>query len=157
MQSSTAAIALVRRERDGKTQWLARWSHDPDVFTFVGGHKADGESYRDCLICEVIEGLGLEPEADFVVADTPQSQLEYMGWADGTRQETAYTMELYSVQLTGDFAHDKIDSDADNRWLWETEIQNRETSDGKPISGTMNLLLELAGLLNTNQSDSNEM
>lgn len=146
MKSSTAAIALIRKEQDGQTRWLARWSIDSNSYHFLGGHKSEGESFRDCVICEVVEGLGLEPEADFVVADAPHSQLEYQGLSDGTPGETIHTMELYLVELTGDFSHDKIASDVANRWLLEAEIQAGTTTDGKPINGTMNLFWELAGL-----------
>lgn len=147
MRNSVAAIALIPREVDGHTEWLARWNRNWKAFSFVGGHKEVDETFRDCLIREVIEELGLEPDADFHVADSPQSHLEYVGWSDGARAETAYTMELYPVDLTGDFTHEKIDADPDNRWLTAAEIQSARTKDGRPISGTMALLLQMAGLL----------
>lgn len=147
MRNSVAAIALIQREIDGHTEWLARWNRNWNAFSFVGGHKEPGETFRDCLIREVIEELGLEPDADFHVAESPQSHLEYVGWSDGARAQTAYTMELYPVDLTGDFTHEKIDDDADNRWLSAQEIQSSRTQDGKAISGTMALLLQMAGQL----------
>lgn len=156
MPSSTVAIALIRREGQGHTQWLARWSRDSNAFNFVGGLKGEKESFRECVICEVIAGLGLEPEADFVVDDAPQSQLEYLGLIDGTYGGTTCKLELYPVELVGDFSHEKIESDAANRWLIEAEIQTGITKDGKPISGTMNLLLRLAGLLQTGSSDESD-
>ncbi len=65
----------------------------------------------------------------------------------GARAQTAYTMELYPVRLTGDFSVEKILGDGHNRWLHAEEIQAALTRDGKPISGAMALLLEMAGLL----------
>ena len=147
MRNFVAAIALIQRAARGQTLWLARWNGNGNAFSFVGGHKDGDESFRDCLIREVTEELGLEPDADFVVAEQAHSHLEYVAWSDGARAQTAYTMELYPLELTGDFAHEKIDSDPDNRWLGPSEIQATRTSDGKPISGTMALLLEMAGLL----------
>ena len=96
---------------------------------------------------EVAEELGLEPEVDFLVAAKPQSHLEYVAGSEGARAETAYTMELYPLALAGDFSQDKVDGDLDNRWLSLAEIQSAATSDGKPVSATMNLLLEMAGLI----------
>jgi len=147
MRDSVAAIALIRRETNGQTEWLARWNHNWNAFSFIGGHKSDDETFRECLIREVIEELGLEPDADFHVALAPQSHLEYVGWSDGARAETAYTMELYPLELVGDFTQEKIDHDPENRWLAPAEIQSARTLDGKPISGTMALLLQMAGLL----------
>jgi 8-oxo-dGTP pyrophosphatase MutT (NUDIX family) len=146
MRSSVAAIALIQRQDQGQTQWLARWNENGSAFNFVGGHKEEGESFRDCLIREVAEELGLEPEADFLVAEKAHSHLEYVGWSDGARAQTAYTMELYPLTLTGDFSHEKIAGDPDNRWLLPSEIRSARTKDGKVVSGTMALLLEMAGL-----------
>lgn len=147
MRNSVAAIALIQRDIQGHTHWLARWNRNWNAFSFVGGHKEPDETFRDCLIREVFEELGLEPDADFHVGDAPQSHLEYTGWSDGARAQTAYTMELYPVVLTGDFTHETIDHDPENRWLTAAEIQSARTQDGKPISGTMALLLQMAGLL----------
>jgi 8-oxo-dGTP pyrophosphatase MutT (NUDIX family) len=147
MQNSVAAIALIQREMNGQTQWLSRWNSSGKSFSFVGGHKSEGETFRECLIREVMEELGLEPEADFVVEAEAHSHLEYVAWSAGARGQTAYTMELYPLQLTGDFSHEKIASDADNRWLHASEIQSALTTDGKAVSGTMALLLEMAGLM----------
>jgi 8-oxo-dGTP pyrophosphatase MutT (NUDIX family) len=150
MRSSVAAIALIRRETGGQALWLARWNSNWNAFSFVGGHKEEDETFRECLIREVTEELGLEPDADFVVAEKAHSHLEYIGWSDGARAQTAYTMELYPLELTGDFSHEKIDSDPENRWLEPAEIQAYRTKDGKAVSGTMALLLEMAGLLEMN-------
>jgi len=153
MRNSIAAIALIWRELEGQTVWLARWNSARSAFSFVVGHKQAGETFRECLIREVREALGLEPGADFFVADQPHSHLEYIDWSEGARAETAYTMELYRVELTGDFACDKIAGDDNNRWLFPEEVQAAATQDGQPVSATMNLLLEMAGLLGGNDAD----
>ncbi len=147
MRNSVAAIALIQWQAGGQTKWLARWNDNWNAFSFVGGHKHPQESFRDCLLREVAEELGLEPEADFLIAEKAHSHLEYVAWSDGERAETAYTMELYTLELTGDFSHEKIDGDPANRWLDPAEIQSSRTTDGRPISGTMALLLQMAGLL----------
>ncbi len=147
MRNSVAAIALIHREVDGQKHWLARWNENWQAFSFIGGHKQREESFRECLLRLAQEDLGLEPEADFQVADEPHSHLEYTALAEGTRAKTAYTMELYPLTLHGDFSHEKIDSDEQNRWLHPAEIKTSSTNDGWTISGTMALLLEMAGLL----------
>ncbi len=153
MRNSVAAIALIQQEENNQTTWLSRWNPTWNGFSFVSGQQSNGESFRDCLIRELTEELGLEPDADFLVAQKPHSNWEYTAFADGTRVKTAFTMELYDVELTGDFSHDKIASDTDNRWLLPAEIQAAATTDGHPVSGTMALLLGMAGLLNTDSSN----
>ncbi len=149
MRNSVAALALIHREVDGQKQWLARWKKNwkSFSFSFIGGTRQDGESFRECLTRRVAEELGLVPEADFQVAEKPHAHLEYSALAEGSRAKTANTIELYSLTLQGDFCHEKIDGDADNRWLLPAEIKNSSTNDGRAISGTMALLLEMAGLL----------
>ena len=147
MRNSVAAIALIHRDLDGQKHWLARWNENWQAFSFIVGHKQKGESFRECLLRRVEEDLGLEPEADFQVAHKPHSHLEYTALAEGTRAKTAYTMELYPLTLRGDFAHETIDGDEWNRWLHPEEIKVSSTNDGWAVSGTMALLLEMAGLL----------
>lgn len=154
MRNSVAAIALIGREVEGKTVWLARWNRNSNAYSFVGGHKQPEESFRDCLIRHVCDVLGLEADADYLLAEKPHSHLEYVGWSEGPRAETAYTMELYELTLTGDFSLDKVDGDGKNRWLDPAEIQAASTKDGKPISATMNLLMQMAGLFDENPPDS---
>ena len=156
MRNSVAAIALIGREENGKRVWLARWNINGNAYSFVGGHKDPGESFRDCLIRRVGEELGLEADADFLLGEEPHSHLEYVGWSEGPRAQTAYTMELYEVTLTGDFSLDKIDSDNQNRWLEPGEIKSAATKDGQSVSATMNLLMEMAGLFDDNPPDSVE-
>ena len=146
MRNAVAAIALISREVNGQTVWLARWNPNGNAYSFVGGQKDREESFRDCLLRSVSEDLGLEPEAEFSISDEPQSHLEYVGYAEGPLSETAYTMELYEVALTGDFSLDKVDNDEENRWLEPGEIQTSTTNDGKPVSATMNLFMQMAGL-----------
>jgi len=50
-------------------------------------------------------------------------------------------MELFGVEL-GREACSKVESDADNRWLSEAEIQAGRTHDGRRVSPTMKRLQE---------------
>jgi len=50
-------------------------------------------------------------------------------------------MELFGVEL-GREACSKVESEADNHWLSEAEIQAKRTHDGRRVSPTMKRLRE---------------
>ena len=145
MRTSVAAVALIRRECEGRTLWLAQWNPHWYHYRFVGGHRLAGESFRQCLVREVAEELGLCEGTDYA-AIGPLAHLEYTAWSRSAKEETAYTIELFEVQLAGQAAGRKVDSKPSNRWLTEAEISNRRCEDGQKVSETMALLLRKAGL-----------
>ena len=98
------------------------------------------------MIREIGEELEIVAGQDFLVADQPLAHLDYTAWSDGARQETHYVMELFEVQLLGEAARQRVESDARNRWLTEQEIHEKRCSDGSPVSETMGLLLEAQGI-----------
>ena len=149
MRSSQAALALIRQQQDRQTLWLAQWNRNWQRYNFVGGHKRPEESFRECVVREVSEELGLRPDADFRAAVNPLAQLEYTAWSESARQETQYTMELFEVELLGDGSRQKVNGNPRNRWLTEVEIRGLRCGDGSRVSETMLLLLSKAGLLPT--------
>jgi len=145
MRTSVAAVALIRRQCEGRTLWLAQWNEHWQHYHFVGGHKRPGESFRECLVREMAEELHLREGADYV-ATGPVAHLEYTAWSRSTEVETAYTMELFEVRLAAEEARRKVDSDPSNRWLTEEEIAGQRCGDGQPASETMALLLRKSGV-----------
>jgi len=140
MRQSIASIALIRKTAAGRTLWLAQWNRNWQCFNLVGGHKHADETFRECMIREISEELGIAEHEDFEAAEHPAAHLEYTAWSEGAQQQTAYTMELFDVELL-DTAKQKVDSDPQNRWLDETEIRARAAKDGSKISPTMKRLL----------------
>jgi hypothetical protein len=145
MRRSEAAVALIRRERDGQTSWLAQWNPRWQAYHFVSGRRHPGESFRECLVREILEELHLGEGADYAVAAGPPRHLEYTAWSEGARAETRYTMELFEVVLADDQARQRVDADPRNRWLGEAEIRSRRCVDGKAVSATMGSLLSEVG------------
>ena len=144
MRESLAAAALIRREQDGRTLWLAQWNQRWQRYNFVAGHKEPGESFRACLLREVGEELGLAEGADFQVAAEPAARLQYTAWSDSAGTETTYTVELFAVRLTPD-AERHVAADPRNRWLSEDDIRSGRCADGALVSPTMALWLQGAG------------
>jgi 8-oxo-dGTP pyrophosphatase MutT (NUDIX family) len=145
MRESIASIAVIRRECQHQTLWLAQWSRSWQGFHFVGGHKHPDESFRECVIREVCEELQITAGVDFLVAEQPRARLDYTAWSKHAGQETHYVMQLFDVTLT-DSARQKVEADPQNRWVTTDEIRQQRCSDGQPISETMGLLLDMAGL-----------
>ena len=122
MRQSVASIALIRREANGQTQWLAQWNKAWKSFSFVGGHKRDDESFRECVVREIEEELGLREGQDVLVASAPLEHLEYTDVSRRTGEQTEYVIELFDVALIGDGAAPAIEANSANRWLSEMEI-----------------------------------
>jgi isopentenyldiphosphate isomerase len=152
MRQSVAAIALIRRKQGGRTLWLAQWNANWNAFALVGGHKWESETFRECAVREIAEELGLFEGADCLIADEPTAHLEYEAWSKAAQEETAYVMELFDIDLTGEGTRMKIDANPANRWLTEEEMQAQQTLDGKSVSQTMVRVLAQTGLLNVDES-----
>lgn len=145
MRQSIAAVALIRKSEERATLWLARWNRKWRCYSFVGGHKEPEETFRECVLREVGEELGLHENGDFTVAPQPVAHLEYAAWSESAQAETAYTIELFDADLTSDAARRRVNADAECRWLTEAEVRARQCSDGRPVSETMERLLDAGG------------
>lgn len=145
MRKSIASIALIRREAEGQTLWLAQWNEAWKSFSFVGGHKHDNESFRECVIREIAEELGLHEGQDVLVASAPLEHLEYTDISRRTGEQTEYVIELFDVALIGNRARSTIDANPANRWLSEAEIMAERCDDGPPVSPTPKRFLEQLG------------
>ena len=141
MRQSLAAVALIRREQEGQTVWLAQWNPRWQRYHFVSGHKQPDESFRQCMVRELAEELHVRESIDFRVAAEPLSHLEYTAWSESAQAETAYTMEAFEVELIGEMAQQTVHADPRNRWLTEPEIRGQYCRDGNPASPSMGLIL----------------
>jgi 8-oxo-dGTP pyrophosphatase MutT (NUDIX family) len=141
MRQSIASVALIRRQQDGQTLWLAQWNPRWQKYHFVSGHKQPDETFRQCMVRELGEELGLKEGIDFQLPVEPLAHLEYTAWSESAGAETAYTMELFDVELIGPAARQKVDADPQNGWLSDEEIHSERCEDGKPVSPSMQLIL----------------
>jgi 8-oxo-dGTP pyrophosphatase MutT (NUDIX family) len=140
MRQSEAAVALIRRSADGQTLWLAQWNPKWRRFHFVSGHRRHDETFWECLVREIAEELHLSDGTDYRVSADAPTHLEFVDYSESTQTQTRYIMELFSVELSSG-AHPKVESNPENRWLTEAEIQAEQTRDGQPVSATMKRLL----------------
>jgi 8-oxo-dGTP pyrophosphatase MutT (NUDIX family) len=140
---SEGAVALFQRIIDGQRQYLAQWNEKWRAFFFIGGHREESETFRECVVREIEEELEL-PASECRVATEPAHHLEYQARSQSANELTAYVMELFDAQLTA-WSLERVERNSQNRWLSQAEIQNLETEDARAVSPTMLLLLSMAG------------
>ena len=145
MRRSLAGLALMSRHTGSGRRWLARWNNKWECFHFAGGHKEPGETFRQCVIQEIIEELDLRRE-DFHVENEANFLAEFTAWSRSAKCETRYVMELFQTSL-GDNALCCINEDDMNRWLTDSEIRQERTVDGCRIGATTKMLLERCGVM----------
>jgi len=157
-RESRAAVALICRRKGNENQWLTRWNKNWQCYYFIGGHKLDGESYRECMMREIREELGIRREDGFTVSPEACARLEYAAHSKsaeaetdytvelfGVKAETEYEVELFDVRLVGEVERKKIQSKQAIRWLNEEEIRAGQCADGLPVSETMVRVLDHIG------------
>jgi 8-oxo-dGTP pyrophosphatase MutT (NUDIX family) len=148
MRQSVAALALIRRlGPSGEVEWLTNWNDKWAALNLVGGHQRPGESFRQCCAREVTEELGLTEDVDFQVASAPAAHLEYTAESKSSGTATAYTMELFAVELLTAAARARVAADPATAWVTGQEIRAGRAADGRAVSATVLHLLTRAGLL----------
>ena len=139
---SVAMITIL----DGRQHlWLGQWNDSWQAINFVGGHREHGESYRDCLIREITEELGLLLTRDFRIPAEPARAIEYTAVSRRTDEWTRYHLSLYSVALSAGVS-DRLSLNPRNHWLTEQQIDAMVTDTGIPISRTMKRVFDEARL-----------
>jgi ADP-ribose pyrophosphatase YjhB (NUDIX family) len=145
LRQSVAAFALIRRQRRGRPEWLAQWNPNWQSYNFVGGHKRNEETFRECVAREISEELQLQEHREFTVSRERAARLEYVDFSESAHEETAYTIELFEVRLSRIAMLRWIPAQDVNRWLTANEVIERATRDGRPIGRSMGRILERAG------------
>ena len=126
---------MITKEVNGETHYLAQWNDKWKAFFLVGGHRENGESYRECVVREVCEELDIQ-EDNFQVSPEAREQLEYCAISNRTKLLTNYRHHLFDVSLDTHLAEG-----SNNAWLSAEEVFRSETNDGRMISDTMQLLV----------------
>jgi len=145
LRRSEGGIALIQRTLAGKREWLAQWNENWQAFFFIGGHRHEKETFRECVIREIEEELGLSAQ-ECPVANLPAHHLEYRAVSRSANELTNYMMELFEAHPTQDGLK-KIARNTSNKWLDETEIRRLEAYDARAVSVSMMVILGLAKLI----------
>ena len=141
MRTSIAALAVIRRWCEGRPQWLVQWNQAWQCLALIGGHKHADESFRDCVVREAAEELHLVPGADFCAAAKPLARLEYTAWSARAQADTAYTVEMFDVELHHIAAERQVSADPCNRWITSEEVLSGRTTEGQSLSESLRRFL----------------
>jgi 8-oxo-dGTP pyrophosphatase MutT (NUDIX family) len=134
---SVAALALITRQEQGQTLFLVQWNIHWRALSLVGGQKRPEETFRDCLVREIGEELGLALGDDYQIGDQPPVRLEFEAFSEGAWELTSYIMEIIWVALKEDSALGKVAANPDTRWVSEAEILGGRCADSTRISPTL--------------------
>lgn len=156
LRQSTASVAIIRRERAKRKQWLLQWNKAWGRYFLVGGHAHVDEPPRetpiDCIHREVEEELGLARDTDFHAEPYQRAGEQvgmlppYRAWSTSKWQDTEYAISPFQIRLE-DIAYARIDGDMANRWVTKREILFERCADGRLISPTTRMILRLLGEL----------
>jgi 8-oxo-dGTP pyrophosphatase MutT (NUDIX family) len=145
MRISEAAFALITRvNAQGEAEYLTQWNEKWHAYSMIGGHREEGESFRECCIREVQEELGLVPGSDIHIADTPLRPAdEFTEFSQSTQVQTRYSFELFAVEKLSAASMVTVDANRQNRWLTEKEIRELNTKEGQPVAAQVVRVLSL--------------
>lgn len=133
MRHVSAAFAWIERETPAGPQWLAQWNRKWQAFNLIGGHVEPGETFRECLVREMIEELGIAAN-QFSVAPDRLARIEFEAFSMPAQEVTAYQMVVFRATILSEVAYQRIVGHPDNRWLSRDELTAARTNDGREIS-----------------------
>lgn len=133
MRESRGALARIARQAEGQTQWLVRWNHKWESFSLIGGHLEQDETYRECLLREIEEEIGLTEDA-LVASGDPAVELSYVAFSKRANADTQYVLLLYDVDIPECTTDALVASDERLRWVSLSEIRDGCTADGKAVA-----------------------
>lgn len=156
MRISEAALALITRvNAQDEAEYLTQWNEKWQAYSLIGGHREEGESFRECCLREVEEELGLKRIADFTVAaKSVGSTVDFTMDSMSAGEETRYGIELFRAEIASANVYDAVNAAPLNRWLSASEIENRMTEDGRTVSEQVFRVLIGSGILKRDSGES---
>lgn len=131
MRISEAALALITRVNARcETEYLTQWNEKWQAYSLIGGHRDEGESFRECCMREVEEELGLKRDVDFILAEAPIGPpLQFTGFSRSAQVETKFVFELFQATLLRPII--RFD---ECHWVTCSEAKCGSTTDGREIA-----------------------
>lgn len=70
------SLALISKSTEAQTEWLSLWDENRSCFDFVTAERSANQSFRDCLLVEICDSLGLTSR-DVLISNMAQLNLEF--------------------------------------------------------------------------------
>jgi ADP-ribose pyrophosphatase YjhB (NUDIX family) len=145
LRRSEGSVALLREDDPtGTKSWLAQWNEGWKAYALVGGHRDAAETFRECVIRETREELGIRPgEPDGFMVTAELDPRRYVAWSRSAGEYTDYELHRFEVTLSPErrAAVEEAAGELELRWLSESEIREEQASDGRRVSETVGLLV----------------
>ena len=145
MQSFVGAVALVRRDGEGGSEWLSRPHPGRKCLALPEAVKLEGETYRESLLREVAWDARLDAKRDFVLSSAPRAHLQFADGCETDDAATLWVVQFYLVELFRR-GRAKLADDADAVWLKSTDLRAGGTDTAR-LCPHQRMLLERADLL----------
>lgn len=138
MRNSEASVGVFQRLVDGKSQWLLRWNHRWERYSFIGGHREGDETPRECLVREIEEEIGFIDGREYSIVREYPIPVEFEAWSESAQEQTHYRFSLFDVKLADTSV---VVSDPKLRWVALPEIEACQCRDGHRIGEVVKRLI----------------
>ena len=147
MNSLFIAVSLIRRINENKLQWLVRWNHEPEHYSFIVGSRLENETYRESITREVAWQLGLDRNKEFLVSNMATLNLEFIDQLPGQCSPHHIAVSFYPVDLYRESARTKVANNNDLVWANSDEICSGLVNDNQPFDPMMLNLIRRSGVI----------
>ncbi|MFN2135857.1 MAG: phosphotransferase [Candidatus Promineifilaceae bacterium] len=152
-----SALALIRIGEGEQSTYLMQWNKNWSRFNLVGGRinneLGDRDSFGRTLQRKLLEELGLRNPKDYRIIRERQPVIEQQ-FSRRQHIYKDYEFRVFELELlprhprnAEEFAHfeQRLTSDSENVLLSAGEIGHLRTVDGRPISETTRVVLQVIG------------
>ena len=145
MNSFVGAVALIRRDGEGGSEWYAKPHPARGCLALPEAVKLDGETYRESLLREIAWDAGLDGTRDFVASSAPRAHVQFLDGREGDPAAVLWVVEFYLVELFRR-GRAKLADDAAAVWLKSADLRAGHAG-GVPLCPHQRTLLARADLL----------
>lgn len=124
-------IGLIYRPTPHGNQYLVCQLDNADVWTPFISERLERESFRETVTREIAWQLDLDRDKDFVVSNMAVGSHEFVEKEFNVDHHVA--IAFYRARLFTEFSRNKIESNANCRWVSSKELCAGQLEDGQPF------------------------
>ena len=154
MQSTSLAVALIRKNVDQKLSWLTTLDPPGKQLDFVIGKRLEDESFRETTIREVAWALQLDRTRDFLVSNMAQMNLQFVDRLPGLFETSRIQVAFYNVEIYRKEVVQSLDAQPDRIWVNSKEICDGVTHCGRVFNPLVPYLINRSNVIQHWESSS---